>query len=101
MKVYRSETNEDNSTGSFYIQYMYSPLIDGLESDLIRHSICLFQKEDDPGSPVRPLFCQVDPWRQPVPVENYVIGPQQTPCHQWKEEELVALDVTGLLLCVV
>lgn len=52
------------------------PLIEGLESDLVRHSICLLQKQDDPWSPVRPLFCHVDPWRQPVPVEDDMIGPQ-------------------------
>lgn len=58
------------------------PLIDVLKCVLIRNSVCFFQEEDDPWSPVGPLLCQVDPRRQAVPVEDYLIGSQQSTCHQ-------------------
>lgn len=60
----------------------YVPLVDGLERDLVRHAIRLFQEEDNPGRPVGPLLRQVDPRREPVPVEDDVIGPQQATCQQ-------------------
>lgn len=59
---------------------VFVPLIDGLESDLVRHTVALLQEEDDPGRPVRPLLGQVDPRGQAVPVEDDLIGSQQTTC---------------------
>lgn len=81
----------------FICKQVRVPLIDVLESDLIRHSFRLFQKEDDPRCPVGPLFCQIDPRRQSIPVEDDLIGPQQTTCQQ-RCRGLGPSQVTGLLI---
>lgn len=60
----------------------YVPLVDGLERNLVRYAIGLFQEEDNPRRPVGPLLSQVDPRCQPIPVEDDVIGPQQATCQQ-------------------
>ena len=58
------------------------PLVDALQGDLVRDAVGFLQEQDDPGRPVGPLLCQVDPGRQPVPVKNDLIGSQQTTCQE-------------------
>lgn len=58
------------------------PLVDGLEGRVVWDPLSLFQVQDEPGGPVGPLLCQVDPGGQTVPVEGDLIGSQKTTCRQ-------------------
>lgn len=53
------------------------PFVDGLERGLVGDAVGLLQVQDEPGRPVGPLLRQVDPGRQPVPVEADLIGSQK------------------------
>lgn len=56
------------------------PLVDSLEGGLVGDPVCLLQVEEQPGGAVGPLLRQVDPRRQPVPVEGDLISSQQAAC---------------------
>lgn len=54
----------------------HPPLIDGFQSQLVWNTFSLLKVQDEPGCPVGPLLCQVDPAGQSVPVEGDLISSQ-------------------------